>query len=170
MWAIVPLFFISSGTWDSYNKDNEAATIDTLRISGDFNMALKGEVYFETALETASDGTPFSTLKLNLKNHKESHSLGFFISKQNHSKQITMGTYKVLEHIDGFLNYFDGVFGFAHIKELGELPFFAHKGKITIFHVGKDSLRGQLAVVLENPNGQRIDVTGNFTALKQNGN
>ncbi len=140
----------------------------TVKVFGDRNLDLKGTTEFETVVETLADGRHLSTLKLSLKNDKSepSHTLGFLISKENDSGQLHPGSYKISKNIDGFLNNFDVVFGFANIEVLGELPFFAERGQIIVFEIGKDNLRGNLNIALRNANGNRLIVKGNFKAVR----
>lgn len=169
--AAILLLFTSYGPVK--NTLNESMLLEgnyTLKATGDFNLELKGEIHFETALKISGDGTPFSILELNLENDKKEsrHSMGFLISEQNRPKGISEGIYKVPKDIDGFLNYFDGVFGFANIEGMGELPFFAQKGRITIHRIHESSLRGTIEVTMQNSNGKKVNVIGDFTAVKQN--
>jgi hypothetical protein len=99
--------------------------------------------------------------------NKDTHSLGFLICDQDNAKEIQRGSYKVPGKIEGFLNYFDGVFGFANIKALGEQPFFAESGRIVIADVGSVILHGKIDVQLENPEGKRLSIKGNFTAIRR---
>ncbi|MEK6152680.1 hypothetical protein WIW50_05450 [Flavobacteriaceae bacterium 3-367] len=173
LWVAILTLFTSYTTHEDASAmlgDSPIAGNYSIRATGDFNVELTGGVAFEIAQETASDGTPFATLKLNLKgNDGESHhDLGFLISQQNQSEPITAGTYRVPGSIDGFLNYFDGVFGFANVKKWGELPFFAQRGKISIRSIEADYLQGSMEIRLQNANGKTINLTGNFTAIRQN--
>ncbi len=164
------LIIVSGGVEGPENRDIvllEGRYI--IKSSGDFNKELKGYINFETSKERSANGKNFSTLKLYLKNEDKSpkHSLEFLISKQNQDKYIPVGSYSIVKDIDGFLNYFDGVFGFANIRDLGEAPLFAHKGKITIDHFDDNSLSGLLTVNLQSSGGKRIYVTGSFVATKR---
>ncbi len=131
LWVLVPTLFISGTKLDDHltltsNVDGDY----TMQVTGNLNNKLSGAVSFETATATTSKGISFSTLKLKLDN-KESglpHSMEFLISKENTFNLLPIGTYKVLRNQEGFLNYFDGVFGFANINALGELPLFAQNG------------------------------------------
>jgi len=169
IWILIPLLFTSYiSPRKIFEETVKLEGSYDLRTTGKSNLELTGEIDFETTIETSNNGIPFSTLKLNLKNNKKEvvHSLGFLISEQNNSSQLKQGTYKVSRKIEGFLNCFDGVFGFANIKVLGELPFFARKGKITILQINDRRLRGNIDITMESPNGKQIHITGNFTAAK----
>ncbi len=171
--CLVTLLIIVSGGVKS-PENNDIVLLEgryLIKSSGDFNKELKGYINFETSKEKSANGKNFSTLKLDLKNEDKSpkHSLEFLISKQNQDKHIpVVGSYSIVKDIDGFLNYFDGVFGFANIRDLGEAPLFAHKGKITIDHFDDNCLSGLLTVNLQNSGGKRIYLTGSFVATKRN--
>lgn len=169
-WVMIPFFFVSSGVGDThFGEDILLNGQYTLRTSGDFSKELTGIVDFETSMETSVNGSLFSTLKLNLKNrgHAPLHSLEFLISEKNKGNRIPEGSYGIIQDIDGFLNCFDGAFGFANINDLGEAPFFAHKGKIIINRLDKNGIRGAISVNLKNLYGKRIYVTGSFIATKK---
>ena len=164
------LIVVSGGVESPENKDIvllEGRYV--IKSSGDFNKELKGYINFETSKEKSANGKNFSTLKLYLKNEDKSpkHSLEFLISEQNRDKNIPVGSYSIVKDIDGFLNYFDGAFGFANIRDLGEAPLFARKGKITIYHFDENSLNGLLSVNLQSYGGKRVYLTGSFVATKR---
>ena len=146
------------------NRDGQYA----LQSTGNLNQSLNGLVNFETAIERTSEGIPFSTLKLKLGCNEESsyHSIEFLISKENMEEYISKGSYKISKQSDGLLHNFDGVFGFADIQELGELPFFAKDGEISIDYVDEQKLHGTINIALSNANGKSITLDGDFVALK----
>lgn len=138
-----------------------------LYATGDYDIKLNGKVVFEQTIETSVNGTTFSTLKLDLKNEKNGlHHIGFLISKENKSKPLNFRTYKVSKQIDGFINHFDGVFGFANINTIGKTPFFASSGKITIKQIDDRKATGYLEVTMYNSNHEKINVKGSFIANK----
>ncbi|PCJ92842.1 MAG: hypothetical protein COA50_15020 [Flavobacteriaceae bacterium] len=150
------------------NLENGNYSIST---TGDIQKKFKGVIYFETVDVTSSKGIRYNTLKLGLKNHKnhQMHSMQFLISKKTEKgQQIKTGTYKVANNIDGFINCFDGVFGFANIRSSGELPFFANSGKIKIEYISQDVLKGTIEVAMNNSERKRINIQGNFTANRKN--
>lgn len=169
LWVLVPTIFIS-GT-----KLDEEAVFATwveegysIEISGDLNNNLNGIVDFETAIEKTSKGISFSTLILKLDN-KDSvfpHSIEFLISLENTTDIIPVGTFKVSRDHDGFLNNFEGVFGFANINVLGELPLFAQSGEIRIDHLDDTSLKGTLSIHMGNTMGKSVQINGSFIATK----
>ncbi|NAS10826.1 hypothetical protein [Poritiphilus flavus] len=138
-----------------------------LNTDGVYHLQLRGESYFEIGTEKTASGKPFKVIKLNLKSGEghADHSLGFVISQKGENTISLPGTFQVNEKIDGFLDSFEGVFGFANIPDLGEQPFFAKRGKITISKTGLDKLGGRIDVRLVNPEGKQLIIKGNFTAI-----
>lgn len=169
LWVVVPTLFISGTKLDSQQSSVRLIDGDyTIEITGNLNNRLSGVVYFETAVETTSKGISFSTLKLKL-DHKEPvlpHSMEFLISKENTSARLAAGTYKVSGNQDGFLNYFDGVFGFANINALGELPLFAKDGEVQIDYLDDTTVKGALNITMSNTIGKTVQIRGNFAATK----
>ena len=62
----------------------------------------------------------------------DQHSMELLITKQNQSSPIKKGKYGVSEDIEGFINDFDRVFGFAK------------KGKVGITQISRLGLRGYI--------------------------
>jgi len=139
----------------------------TLRLTGNLNNYISGGVNFETSRVTTSKGISFSILKLKLddKDHFLKHSMEFLIAKET-SKSLSKGTYKVSSNKEGLLNYFNGVFGFANINALGELPLFAKSGEIQINHLDETRVNGIIRIQMSNGVGKSVYVKGNFVATK----
>jgi len=140
----------------------------TLRISGNINNNLSGMVNFETAIQTTSKGISFSTLKLKLNDDEGllPHSIEFLISKENTKDVLPVGTYNISRDQEGFLNYFDGVFGFANINALGESPLFAKSGEIQIDYLDDNTVKGTLGIAMGNTEGRYIQIQGHFRATR----
>ncbi|MEA1786607.1 hypothetical protein U1E44_10930 [Arenibacter sp. GZD96] len=166
-WAIVPFIFVSGGV--ATNADGPSKSRYTLKATGDFSNELSGIVDFETFLEKGVSGAVFTTVKLNFKypHDTQRNALEFLISKPYNEIKISPGSYGIAKDINGFLNCFDGAFGFANINEFGEVPFFTTKGRITLKQVSSDDLSGKIAVYLKNAAGKTIYVSGNFDANKR---
>ncbi len=168
LWTAVSLLFVSHNV--SYKDEVDYIDLDgtyALRTAGAHDLELNGRINFESALEVTANGSYFATLKLNLESSSKDrrHSMGFLISKQDRAKPIGAGTYRISRDIDGFLNRFDGVFGFANIEADGELPYFATRGKVGILRLTKNKLRGSIDIELENANGKQLIIRGDFTAV-----
>lgn len=134
-----------------------------LKAPGELKEDLKGDFNFEKAIKVA-DGHVFSTLTLKLENEALHHSVEFIISKKDLESESLVGTYEVSEKIGGFLNPFDGVFGYADINDLGELPFFADSGRIRIREISEGTLSGTMSVTLKNAKGNSIVLEGAFAS------
>ena len=142
----------------------------SIRASGDLQKVLKGTIEFENELITSIKGVEYRTLKLSLKNEEknQNHSIQFLISEESKGKNsIGSGTYRIANHIEGFMHCFDGVFGFANIKSHGELPFFANSGKIIIEYKDQNILKGTIMVTMKNPDNKKINISGSFVANKK---
>ncbi|MEM7380869.1 MAG: hypothetical protein AAF361_06680, partial [Bacteroidota bacterium] len=138
-----------------------------LYTDGVYHLELRGGSNFEISTETTASGKPFSVIKLNLKSGEghTDHSLGFMISQKGENAISLPGTFQVNKKIDGFLDSFEGVFGFANIPDIAEHPFFAKRGRITISKNGDRKLVGKIDVRLVNPEGKQLIIKGNFTAI-----
>lgn len=135
-------------------------------------MGLRGDVTgsmeFETSLENAKDGKTYSVLTLRMINAQTGNlkSLDFLISRQHNADGIGRGSYKIGVRSEGFLPYFDGIFGFAISTLPGELPFFASEGTINITHAYGDQIDGNMEVVFMNTNSKQLIIKGIFKAIK----
>ena len=171
-WILLPLLFISGtkGSNDFYASNNFEGSYE-LQVTGALEQQLCGMVYFENTLETNNQGIPFSTLSLKFTNNEslDQHSMELLISKQNQSISIKKGKYGVAEDIEGFLNDFDGVFGFANVGSIGEEPFFAKKGSVVITQLTELGLRGNINITFKCNNGTKIFINGSFSAAKKRG-
>ena len=165
------LLFVSSHGVTAFPKEHRIPVAGTyeLRTSGGENLKLQGVVWFESMNEPGENGQTYSVLKLQLDglDIHSPHSMGFFVARQLKKEPLGTGTYEFNKDIDGFLAHFEGVFGFASINALGEQPYFARKGKLTIEHMGKDVLSGTLAVTMENTRGETLSVGGEFNATNK---
>jgi len=140
-----------------------------LNVRGKCDLKLEGIINFETVIKRSSQGKEYNTLKLNLTDGQKSpgHSLGFVLSKHNNSSKDLKGRHKITRNIEGFLNYFDGTFGFANINQLGETPFYKKNGVITIDNIDKEIIKGNMNVVFENLNKNNIEISGHFIAFRK---
>lgn len=171
-WILLPLLFIS-GTKSGldFHVPNYFEGSYELRATGALEQQLCGVVYFENTLDTNTQGIQCSTLTLKFISNESSdqHSMDLLITKQNQSSPIRKGKYGVSEDIKGFLNDFDGVFGFANVRSLGEVPFFAKKGKVVITQITELGLRGYIDVTLKCAKGTKIFINGSFSAAEKGG-
>jgi hypothetical protein len=166
---LIPALFISGSQLDDL-KSNELGNDNgyVMQVEGNLNEKFTGIVSFETTVESEFKDTSFATLKLRLRteNHILAHSIEFLISKENTTDILPAGVYKISKNKEGFLNYFDGVFGFANIEALGELPLFAESGKIQIDYLDDSRVKGKLNIQMSNTNGKFVQLNGDFIAAR----
>lgn len=165
---LISLLFVSNGAIEVSSDIvvNNPGTY-SLTVGGDLNRDITGVVTFESSVETKKNSTSFSTLKLNFKkDYNEHQALGFLISKEGTNEGVDAGVYEITKDIDGFLNRFDGVFGFANIDRENEEPFFAETGRIRIYRNYENVVVGTITVMFKNSNQRKITLEGDFTAIK----
>ena len=163
--GLLPLLFISSiGSDQGSNTDfieNKSLRIFT----GESWQELKGDMSFLSSAESFRDGRFLNSLKLRLNDTsgKIPNVVEFVLSKESKTDVLPVGNYRV-NHIDGFIGHFDGVFGVANINSLGERPFFATDGTIHITQIEKNGIEGNVNMVLSNGDGRIIKISGFFEA------
>ena len=168
IWGLLPMIFGMPGE-DGHLFATLSQDPGTYHLTamGDRDIVLEGDVYYEPVQDFQEDGRTYSILKFQLspEGSKATHTLGFYIAREKGA--MPLGTYRMAEDIDGFLHRFDGVFAFADINALGEQPFFAKTGKLTIDYSVPSALGGTLAVTMLNANGQTVAIQGDFLAMRK---
>lgn len=166
-WFLTPILFISNADVEPKEVSNDFQGRYTLDVSGAFQQSLNGTVSFETILGSTNEGKRYSSLALKFKNGDptQEHEMEFLITKQDRSEKLATGKYKLSQNTEGFLDSFEGVFGYANIDLFSEIPFFTSEGKLVITQIGESNLRGYVDVTLKNNSGEEIVVMGNFNAL-----
>ncbi|MCG2461587.1 hypothetical protein K8352_12575 [Flavobacteriaceae bacterium F89] len=170
LWAIVPFFLISQGNPEQVSLvEVPHQGYYAFVVSGEVSENLDGIIHFETTKETSVGGSEYYVIRFNLKSKRENrpHRMEFSISKPCKKDKISAGTYQVAKPVDGFLNYFEGVFGAADFKRMDELPFFTDRGTIEIKSLDEHTIEGSMSVTLRDPNGKKIRIRGEFDALRQ---
>lgn len=169
LWGIILMFVSSHGS----ASDPSAADVPekgfyVLTTNAPETRELEGQIVYEKVLQQSSDGAQ-TLWKLHLSNtaSESPHYMGLFIAASGAGGQLQGGTYEINGNIEGFLQQFDGVFGFASINALGEQPFFAKRGKLTISRMGDEFLRGNLQITLKNSRGNTLAIRGHFNAGKK---
>lgn len=170
-WTLLLFFLVSGGMGEDNAPLPEGLPNGRydLKASGDYSENFSGIVDYEIFMEKAVSGKSYATLKLNFRHWRnpDKNAFEFIISKPSTEIKIMPGSYGIATSINGFLNCFDGAFGYANGKELGETPFFSRKGRITIQQMGPFGLKGTIAVYLSNPAGKTIYISGGFVAPKK---
>ncbi len=167
-WVLMPFLFIAKTdiTSESF-VDTSTKGGYLLRSKGVIDREIKGDIRFEIDRQKAIKGEDYSTLKLQFGNQQLDHNfMELLICLKGTTQEIKRGTYEVTQHIEGFSNYFDGVFAFANDDILGERPFFSEKGSVTISEVAQGVLSGSIKVTMGDFHGNRFEVQGNFMAMR----
>ena len=134
--------------------------------SGSSQMDLNGMAAFKTVNTISSDGDVYQQLKLIFSDPTDpgKHNITIYFTKPDVADHLERGTYYITENISGFINDFEGVFGFADIGKMGELPYFTKKGQIRISASDENNIAGRLKLVLKNNLGEIVEVRGDFVA------
>ena len=157
----------------AYIPSTEAKGVDHLEpgryeliAKGDIDLNLAGTAVFGMEQSISNNGAINERLELQLKNPLSTggHYITIYVSDREFSRSLKKGTYLITENIEGFINQFEGVFGFADIEPLGELPYFARKGEITIIKADNNSIAGRLMMILRNASGDIVELEGDFLA------
>lgn len=170
LWIVVPFFLASQ-------RNPEQASITEMPsrghyvfvVTGGARENLKGIINFETSRETSAKGSDYYVLRFNLKSKMKGlpHNMEFSITKSCKKNKISAGTYEVTRPVNGFLHYFEGVFGAADFIQMGNQPFFTDRGTISIRSLDGDAIIGSMSVTMRNPDGKKIKMKGKFDAIRQ---
>ncbi len=171
LWVLTfaPLLFTSYISPDLSDQGNHLPVGTChLVLSKGLSADIMGSMEFDTSLSKGPNGRTYSVITLQMDNAQTGNlkSLGFLISRPNQAKGIALGSYNIGRRSEGFLPYFDGIFGFANSKLSGELPFFASEGTITITHADSGNLTGNMDVVFMNSDSKRLIIKGIFKASR----
>lgn len=147
-------------------KQLESGSYD-LKVQGRETMKLLGTASYASVPAVSDKGRNTQKFQLRLvgENKKETHSITIYFTGLESSDPLKKGTYYITQNISGFLNNFEGVFGFADIHLYGELPFFAKRGTIQISNSDERNLEGRLDLELKNNAGEVVEVSGDFAAM-----
>ncbi len=167
-WLLIPFFFISntdSETMRFQFKEQTGIGMDADKV---FEELLKGKVIFESNKGSTIQGAPFTSVSL--KFMKGDQQMEFLIKEKDDPIGLRTGEYQLPSHFNGLLNNYDGVFGYADIKVLGEEPLFAKKGKLVITQIDDNNIKGYMNVVFKDNNSRELFVNGDFHAVNIKGN
>ena len=168
-WILAPLLFISNAevVVPAELVDNAGGNY-YFSAEGAKEGSLQGKVLFGTSTESNNEGASLSSLSLEFFNQEatDPHSIKILISRRNQLQPFKIGKYKVTENIEGFLNSFEGVFGYVNMNALSERPFFSNKGSVIVRQHTKNDLRGTINVAFVGDNGERMLIKGDFHAVR----
>jgi len=167
-WILAPLLFISNAEVVPIELVDNTKGSYYFSAEGAIEEALQGKVFFRTSTESTNRGIAYSSLSLEFVNQeaRDPHSIQIIISKHKQLQTFKTGKYHVTENIEGFLNRFEGIFGYVNMNALSEQPFFSNKGTVVVEQISKNDVRGNINVAFMNNNGERIRIKGDFHAVK----
>ena len=171
--AVLLLVFITylSTSYITFPVDNTTDQVESgtysLEVNGNSILNLNGTALFHAVQTTTVDGDTKYKMKLSFSDnpYHDDNSMTIYFTDPRWTGSLEKGTYYISENITGFMDNFEGVFGFADFKPLGELPYFARKGRIKIHSSDEDEIAGWLDLVLSNNEGELLEVSGKFAAL-----
>ncbi len=167
LWALVPFLFASHTGLEIRSIDSISRGAYKLRSVGAVEGQVYGKARYDLAHRFSHKEGHYSILRLQLENVSAgSHSMEFVICLKETDGRLLKGTFGIARDIDGFSNYFTGVFGVAHGSVFGEQLFFAKTGKLTVIDVDDAVLSGKIDMTLSNSDGRTIEVEGDFIASR----
>lgn len=162
----VPFILLAGGSKADFETSSLRDGTCSFDIEGKMSFHLDGIATFENSIE--EDKFCNTTEKLLLRfvtcDDAQLQTLEFIIaSKKKGNYGVQSGTYSV-QNIDRLMKSFSGVFGFADMGGLSELPFFVKSGNIIIADSYANMIDGRLEVQLENTKGEALYINGSFNA------
>lgn len=125
------------------------------------NSRIPSQLSFELEAEKSEDGLYYKKLTLVFFDCDSEGAIELVIMSRGNDKYLSNEVYTI-NHIDGFLNGFEGVFGVFTNKDFGEKPFFANKGFVQINKLKDEHIQGYLDITLLNNNGKTIRISDSF--------
>lgn len=164
--GIMPFILLSGGSKVNLESSEVDKGTCSFNIDGEINFYLNGKATFTKEIEQDKFGNTIDNLLLSFTsvNGGEKQTLEFIIAytaKVNHDMPV--GVHRI-KNLDRLLNKFNGVYGFADLGGISELPFFIKSGDVTISESFSNNVDGKLEVQLENANGESLNVQGSFNA------
>ena len=161
--GVTPLFLIASGSKTEKIYPNLKSGVYQFELSGLVNQNIIGEASFKNVIETDLLGKEVNSLELSFISKDNSHIEFIICPKSIGLNGIKSGVYKI-KNLNQLIHRFNGVYGFADMSELSELPFFVKTGSITVDNNLGEVIVGSLEVKLENANKEPLYINGFFNA------
>ncbi|SHI54803.1 hypothetical protein SAMN04488513_101606 [Pseudozobellia thermophila] len=172
-WLLLPIVLISN-TRTSDNRllddpfvEDGSYVVKAKEIS---DLTISGKAVFKKSALLKGQKKKFSRIEINLGPSKNGiqHTMGLVLFKQADGSNNPVGHYNVSQKTLGFSPVGEGVFGFADVGTLGELPFYTEHGTVYVSKEENGLLSGTLNLVMRNFRGKAIKITGSFRARNEN--
>ncbi|SIQ08881.1 hypothetical protein [Maribacter ulvicola] len=164
--GFIPLILLAGASKRDFEKLRLDKGTCSFNIDGKLSFHLNGVANFQNKTEVDKFGNKTDKLLLifNTCDDKKIQTLEFVIaSKAKGSQGLPEGKYKI-KNLNRLMNNFSGVYGFADLREVSELPFFIKSGDIIITESFSNKVDGKLEVQLQNAEGELLNVKGSFNA------
>lgn len=111
--------------------------------------------------EKSETGTIINSLNLVFTDTRYNGRMELVMRIPNGGTERYNGEYQVGK-VDGFLNGFEGIFGYFTHNDYGEKPFFANSGIVRILSLEDNRIQGYMDVTLVNDYGKKIRISDTF--------
>ncbi|MEH6746046.1 MAG: hypothetical protein V7670_04335 [Maribacter arcticus] len=164
--GFIPLFLFSSGSKPTVDYPALKSGSCQFNVTGKYNLIIDGVVSFHNSEEEDEWGNSRNNLILNFvpNGNAEVQTIEFVIASNRIAQDKIVTGYYRIKTLNGLINGFEGVYGFADIDGSNGLPFFIKTGGVRILKNHKDSIDGSLEVQFENANGEFLNIKGSFIA------
>ncbi|MEE9363970.1 MAG: hypothetical protein V3U92_15320 [Cellulophaga sp.] len=162
----VPLLFISNGKVPDFTEEKNSLFYTYTLNDKKIKSKIEGDFIYEMTTEKSNKGELFSVVRLKMKNRQKSNA-EFVISKPIKANKNSLGTYLVINSDEGFLNSFNGVFGYVNFTEFEKEFFFTKKGGMTIAKTTNNNMFGKIKLTLKNNKGTVLQMAGDFIAKEE---
>ncbi|RRQ49867.1 hypothetical protein DZC72_04585 [Maribacter algicola] len=122
---------------------------------------LPSQLDFGLAVEESDAGTLFNKWTLVFSDVEDKSKIELVMRGKNTGSDLNQGAFEV-HKVEGFLNGFEGIFGYFIHKDFGEKPFFADSGIVRIFRLDNNRIEGYMDVTLVNDYGRTIRISDSF--------
>lgn len=116
---------------------------------------------FEMDMGEIDSVVKYKKLTLLFSDEENHGTIELVVSAKNGNTDFSEGDF-IVQKIDGFLNGFEGVFGYFTHKDFGEKPFFANSGFVKISRLDNNHIQGQMDITLVNDYGRTIRISDTF--------
>jgi len=164
--GFIPLMLLAGTSKENFDTPRLDNGTCSFKVDGELSFNLNGAATFENKTEVDRLGYKTNKLLLHFTscNDKEMQILEFIIASDKVDKlDVQIGKHKIKD-LNHLINNFNGVYGFADLGSVSELPFFIDSGDITITEFFSNNVDGKLEVQLVNAEGVFLKIKGSFNA------
>ncbi|MEP2236969.1 MAG: hypothetical protein ABJI22_01335 [Maribacter sp.] len=164
--GFVPLMLLAGGSKRNFENSKLDRGTCSFDIEGQSSFHLDGSATFQSKSEVDRFGNKTDKLVLSFITcgERQNQNLEFVIaSKTYRNSGVQPGRYEI-KSINRLMNNFSGVYGFADMGNISELPFFIKSGSLIITENISNKVDGKLEIRLVNTEGEFLKIKGSFNA------